>query len=87
MVSLLICIVGSRVFGRATALILAAVVACTVVTTASFFRDLDYEKDFSYNSTRPTDCVPAVDNASLPNCTKVDHGEFMGIAAASGELF
>jgi len=29
--------------------------------------------------------VPAADNASLPNCTKVENGTFAGIAAANAE--
>ncbi len=84
-VSLLVCVVGARTFGRATALILAAVVACTVVTAASFFRDFEYEQDFVYNATSPAGCVPSPDNSSVVNCTKVDHGVFVGVAAASGE--
>lgn len=83
LLNLVVCCVGSKLFGRASTLILGVVFVCTAVTVGSFFRDETYSHRFEYNKT--DDCVPALDNASLPNCTHYDNGEFTGFAAADGE--
>ncbi len=89
MVGLVLCVVGSRVFGRATVLVLASVLACTGLTVASFFRDVELEENFVFNATDPAQCVAPVspDNSTdvTPNCTKSTVGHFVGFAAATGE--
>ncbi|XP_059082779.1 solute carrier family 12 member 9-like [Tigriopus californicus] len=82
-INLFVCLIGSKLFGKTSALILSVVMICTVVTTASFFVNLDFHEDFVYNSTQ--DCIPPTDNISLPNCTKTAQGTFMGFMAASPE--
>ena len=53
-----------------------------------------YVEQFSYNVTDAKDCVPAKDNNSEPNCTKVTNGSFTGLGSGVaaytdvvGELF
>jgi len=41
-VSLFVCVVGSRFFGRASVAVFAVVCACTALTLASFFQDDTY---------------------------------------------
>ena len=43
-------------------------------------------EQFSYNVTDAKDCVPAKDNLSEPNCTKVTNGSFTGIGATFPQL-
>lgn len=81
LLNLTVCLVGSKMFGKTSAIVLAIVVACSVTTMGSFFADDGFEKTYVYNVT--SDCVPPTDNVSLPNCTKAASGVFVGLAAAS----
>ncbi len=83
-VNMVVCIVGAKLFGRASTLVLTVVCTCTLVTIASFFTNDVYIQEFVYNATM--DCIPPTDNASMPNCTKVANGTFTGFAASSGEI-
>ncbi len=83
-INMVVCIVGSKLFGRASTLVLMVVCICTLVTMGSFFTNNVYVQEFVYNATM--DCIPPTDNTSLPNCTKVTNGTFTGLAASSKEI-
>ena len=74
-----VCLVGSKLFGKTTSIVFVVVIACTMMTSVSFFLDNEYEVNFIYNATH--DCIPPTDNVSEPNCTKSATGQFVGFAA------
>jgi hypothetical protein len=69
--------IGATWFGRTTAVILAAVIACTLVTIVSFFQNLDVK--IPYEGA----CVEASNLSIIENCTQITNGTFVGLAAAS----
>jgi hypothetical protein len=74
--NLCVCLVGSRLFGKTSAIIFIAVTTCTALTLFSFASEVSFSETFVYNATH--DCTPPTDNVSLPNCTKTETGEFVG---------
>lgn len=74
--NLCVCLVGAKWFGRTSALILAMVVVCTLVTVASFFPDTDLVVTYTDPCRSPTN------NSILPNCTVSVNGTFTGFLAS-----
>eukprot|EP00095_Tigriopus_kingsejongensis_P007902 snap_masked-scaffold132_size323655-processed-gene-1.0 protein:Tk07902 transcript:snap_masked-scaffold132_size323655-processed-gene-1.0-mRNA-1 annotation:"solute carrier family 12 member 9" len=81
--NLCVCLVGSKLFGKTSALILGAVMISVTVTIGSFFPNEEFHQQYVYNATK--DCIPPTDNVSLPNCTKPADGTFIGFAGASSD--
>ena len=71
--NLCICLIGSKVFGRTSAAILAAVIICAFGTLISFFQNA--ELHFIYEDF----CYDTVNKTILPNCTLTTNGTFTGL--------
>lgn len=77
--NLLICLIGSKWFGRTTVLILAIVVSCMLVTMGCFFQ---YENlDISFEEP----CYELSNQTVIENCTKVENASFVGLSKSSPE--
>ncbi len=85
-VNLLVCMFGSKLFGRTSAIVLSIVVACSGVAVVSFFADDVIHESFVYNASAPN-CAPPKDNTSMANCTMVANGTFVGFAATDATNF
>lgn len=75
--NLVICLIGSKWFGRTTVLILSAVVACMLVTSGSFFQ---YEK---LHITFEDQCFEPSNQSLIENCTEIHNGSFIGLSKTS----
>ncbi len=77
LLNLIICLIGAKWFGRTSAFILASVVACTLVTLASFFPNKEILVQFEEACYEPTN------HSIIENCTETINGTFTGLAASS----
>ena len=77
--NLFICIFGSKVFGRTTAAILTAVVACTVVTFGSFFQDTQIIQVYE------DPCYDTINKTQIENCTIITNGTFEGLSHSNSQ--
>ncbi len=77
--NLFICLVGSKWFGRTSALILTGVVACTIVTWASFLTNESVLVKFT------EECYEPTNHSLIENCTETVNGSFTGLAASSSK--
>ncbi|QQP51146.1 solute carrier family 12 member 9 [Caligus rogercresseyi] len=83
LLSLLICLVGTRFFGKTSVLIFFMVMCCILITSVSFFLNITETEDFVFNATDPLKCVQPPKNSTnqSPNCTLSTQGSFTGIGA------
>ena len=77
--NLLICLVGSKVFGKTAVLILTAVFGCILVTAGSFFQWNIFHITFE------EPCFEPSNGTLIPNCTNHVNATFTGIAATNAK--
>ena len=73
-ISLTVCLIGARLFGRTTTVVLAMVLVSGVIAIASFFQDLTVVENFTIES-----CTNAGDKVHLSKCAADINVTFHGI--------
>ena len=76
-INLFICLVGAKMFGRASSGIFLVVCACGLATMASFFSDSEYTYDYPY---RLHECSLRGNYHNASSCKEYANGTFIGIA-------